>query len=91
MCAAIFVRNDVSVQGSVIQMFNHGVNIIGFVAGRRSSNVKQVSSRYPNWGGIATKAPVMTIMLVVVLANIALGPLMNTFPVNSDVLRIIPV
>ncbi|MFN8246953.1 MAG: NADH-quinone oxidoreductase subunit M [Ferruginibacter sp.] len=81
MCAAIFARNDVSVQGSVIQMFNHGVNIIGLWLAveiiERQTGIKQISQL----GGIATKAPVMTIMLVVIaLANIALGPLMNTFP-----------
>ena len=57
MCAAIFARNDVSVQGSVIQMFNHGVNIIGLWLAveiiERQTGIKQISQL----GGIATKRP----------------------------------
>lgn len=81
MCATLFAKNDVGVQGSVIQMFNHGINIVGMWLAveiiERQTGIKEISKLR----GIADKAPIMSIMLIVIaLANIALGPLMNTFP-----------
>jgi NADH-quinone oxidoreductase subunit M len=79
MCAAIFAMNELSLQGVLLQMFNHGINIIGLwiVVGmiEKNTGVKNISQL----GGIAQKAPVLTIMLVIIaLANIAL-PLTNAF------------
>jgi NADH-quinone oxidoreductase subunit M len=79
MCAAIFANNAVGIQGVMVQMFSHGVNIIGLwiVAEliERQTGIRKISQL----GGLAHKAPVLTIMLVVIaLANIAL-PLTNAF------------
>lgn len=79
MCASLFAMNEVSVQGMMIQMFNHGINIIGLWIVvemiERQTGVKTISQL----GGIAGKAPVLTIMLLIIaLANIAL-PLTNAF------------
>jgi NADH-quinone oxidoreductase subunit M len=79
MCAALFAMNDLSVQGAMIQLFSHGINIIGMWVVvdiiERQTGVKNISQL----GGIAHKAPVLTIFLVIIaLANIAL-PLTNAF------------
>ncbi|RYY48593.1 MAG: NADH-quinone oxidoreductase subunit M [Chitinophagaceae bacterium] len=79
MCAALFTFNELSVQGAVIQMFSHGINIIGMWIVvdvlERQTGIKQISQM----GGVAQKAPVLTIFLVIIaLANIAL-PLTNAF------------
>lgn len=79
MCAAIFAMNQVSTQGVMIQMFNHGINIIGlwivFDLLETRTGVRNISQL----GGVAQKAPVLTIFLVIIaLANIAL-PLTNAF------------
>ncbi|MEO6405883.1 MAG: NADH-quinone oxidoreductase subunit M [Ferruginibacter sp.] len=79
MCAAIFAMNTLSVQGVMLQMFNHGINIIGLWIVidiiEKQTGVKHISKLK----GIANKAPVLTIMLLVIaLANIAL-PLTNGF------------
>jgi NADH-quinone oxidoreductase subunit M len=79
MCASIFAMNIFSVQGMMLQMFNHGINIIGLWIVvdllEKKTGIKQLSQL----GGVATKAPVLTIMLVIIaLANIAL-PLTNAF------------
>lgn len=79
MCASLFAINEISVQGVMLQMFNHGINIIGLwivvEMVERQTGVKTISQL----GGIATKAPALTIMLVIIaLANIAL-PLTNAF------------
>lgn len=80
MCAALFTGREMGVQGMMIQMFTHGVNIIGLWLVvdmiERKTGVRQISQL----GGLASKAPFLTIMLVIVaLANIAL-PLTNAFP-----------
>ena len=63
----------------MLQMFNHGINIIGLWIVvemlEKKTGIKSISKL----GGIANKAPVLTIMLVIIaLANIAL-PLTNAF------------
>ena len=79
MCAAIFSLSQIGVQGVMIQMFSHGINIIGLWIVveliEKQTGVRKISQL----GGIAHKAPVLTIMLAVIaLANIAL-PLTNAF------------
>jgi NADH-quinone oxidoreductase subunit M len=79
MCAAIFSQTQIGVQGVMIQMFSHGINIIGLWIVidliEKQTGVRKISQL----GGIAHKAPVLTIMLVVIaFANIAL-PLTNAF------------
>ncbi|MEO6488626.1 MAG: NADH-quinone oxidoreductase subunit M [Ferruginibacter sp.] len=80
MCASLFAMNQISFQGVMLQMFNHGINIIGLWIVidliEKKTGVKNISQL----SGIAHKAPVLTIMLVIMaLANIAL-PLTNAFP-----------
>ncbi len=79
MSAALFAMNEMSVQGVMLQMFSHGINIIGMWIVvdiiERQTGFKNISQL----GGIAHKAPVLTIFLVIIaLANIAL-PLTNAF------------
>jgi len=79
MCAAIFAMNTISVQGVMIQMFNHGINIIGMWIVveiiERKTGMKKISEL----SGIANRMPVLTIFFVIIaLANIAL-PLTNAF------------
>jgi len=79
MCAALFALNELSVQGAMIQMFNHGINIIGMWIVvdmiERQTGAKNISQL----GGVAQKAPALTIFLVIIaLANIGL-PLTNAF------------
>ncbi len=79
MCASLFALNELSVQGAMIQLFSHGINIIGMWIVidliERQTGAKHISQL----GGVAQKAPVLTIFLVIIaLANIAL-PLTNAF------------
>ncbi len=79
MCLAIFATTAVGLQGVMIQMFSHGINIIGlwiivFII-ERQFGTRKISEL----GGIAGKAPVLTtMMMIIVLANISL-PLTNGF------------
>lgn len=79
MCAAAFTVNIYGMQGVMIQMFSHGINIIGLwiaveIIERRYGVVK-----LSELGGLAQKAPALTVFFVIIaLANIAL-PLTNAF------------
>ena len=79
MSATIFTTKQIGLEGVMIQMFNHGINIIGLWIVieiiERQLGVRKISQL----AGVAHKAPVLTIMLVVIaFANIAL-PLTNAF------------
>ncbi len=79
MCAAIFSNTTLGIQGAFLQMFNHGINIIALWLVidviEKQTGVKKLSQL----GGLATKAPALTIALVIIAcANIAL-PLTNGF------------
>jgi len=79
MCAAIFTRSEIGLQGVMIQMFSHGINIIGMWIVVDLVEKQTGTRKISDLGGIAHKAPALTIFLVVIaLANIAL-PLTNAF------------
>ncbi len=79
MAASLFTANEMSMKGVMIQMFNHGINIIGLwvivdIIEKRTG-VRKISQL----GGLAHKAPALTVFLVIIaLANIGL-PLTNGF------------
>jgi NADH-quinone oxidoreductase subunit M len=79
MCLAICATTSNGMQGVMIQMFSHGINILGMWIVvdliERQFGTRKISEL----GGLAQKAPVLAILLVIVaLANIAL-PLTNAF------------
>jgi NADH-quinone oxidoreductase subunit M len=79
LCAGLFTQNTYGVQGVMIQMFSHGINIIGLWLIvewiERNTGTRKISEL----GGLAQKAPALTFFLVIIaLANIAL-PLTNAF------------
>ncbi len=79
MCAAIFVRNESGLDGVMVQMFNHGVNVIALWIVieliERNFGTRKISEL----GGLANAAPTLTVFLVITaFANIAL-PLTNAF------------
>lgn len=79
MSAAIFANNEQSLQGVLIQLFNHGINIIGLWIIVEIIQQRLKVKNLNELGGIATYAPRMAIFLVIIsLANIAL-PLTNGF------------
>lgn len=79
MCLAIFANNKISLQGVMIQMFNHGINIIGLWILVEIMERQFGTKKMSDLGGLAQKAPAMAIFFVVIaMANIAL-PLTNAF------------
>ena len=79
MCAALFTKNITGTEGVMIQMFNHGINVIGLWIVADVIEQQLGTRKLSELGGLAVKAPVLAILLVVMaLANIAL-PLTNAF------------
>ena len=79
MCLAIFATTPSAMQGIMIQLFSHGINIIGLWIVVDLIEKQFSTRKISELGGIARKAPVLSILLVIIaLANIAL-PLTNAF------------
>jgi NADH-quinone oxidoreductase subunit M len=79
MVVAIFSESEIGMQGVMIQMFNHGINIIGLWIIIEILERKYATRKLSELGGLAQKAPAMAIFFVVIaLASIAL-PLTNAF------------
>ena len=79
MCVALFATTKSGMQGVMIQMFNHGVNILGMWMVVNAIEQKFNTRKISELGGLAQKAPGLAILLVIVaLANISL-PLTNAF------------
>jgi NADH-quinone oxidoreductase subunit M len=79
MAAAIFAENKTGFQGVMMQMFNHGINIIGLWIVVELIERQFGTRKLSQLGGIAQKAPGLTTLLVIVaFANISL-PLTNAF------------
>jgi NADH-quinone oxidoreductase subunit M len=80
IAAGVFAWNKAGLQGSMIQMLNHGINVVGlfFIADilERRLGTRMLTSM----GGIAKSAPIFaTLFMIVVLGSVAV-PLTNGFP-----------
>lgn len=79
MCAALFTGEAIGYEGVIIQMFSHGINIIGLWMVIDMIESRTGIRRMSQLGGLAQTSPwLATALVIVALANIAL-PLTNAF------------
>ncbi len=79
MCAALFSMKTIGWNGVMIQMFSHGINVIGLWIVADAIEQKLGTRKFSELGGLAQKAPTLAILLLVLaFANVAL-PLTNAF------------
>lgn len=79
MALAVFSTTEAGFQGVMLQMFGHGVNVIGLWMVADAIERRTGTRKMSELGGLAQRAPVLSILLVVTaLANVAL-PLTNAF------------
>jgi NADH-quinone oxidoreductase subunit M len=79
MALAIFSETHLALQGVMMQMFNHGINIIGLWIVVELIERQFGTRKLSELGGIAAKAPALaTLLVIMALANISL-PLTNAF------------
>ena len=79
MCAAVFSLQQVGMEGVMVQMFNHGVNVLGLWIVASAIEQQTGTRKLSQMGGLATKAPALAILfMIMALANVSL-PLTNSF------------
>ena len=79
MSAAIFAGKQSGLQGVMIQMFNHGIVVLGLWIVADAIEQQFGTRKFSQLGGLARKAPDLAILFVVMaLANVSL-PLTNSF------------
>ncbi len=79
MAAVLFIRNEIGTQAVVMQMFHHGINILGMWLVVDIIERKTGIQNMDELGGLAKRTPKLAIaLLIIALANIAL-PLTNAF------------
>jgi len=79
MSAALFANNAIGTQGVLIQLFSHGINVLGLWIIADVIEQQAGTKLLSEMGGLAKKQPTLAILLVAFsFANIAL-PLTNAF------------
>ncbi len=79
MNAALFTHTQIAIQGALIQLFSHGINVLGLWMVADIIEQQTGTRSMQQMGGLAKKQPTLAILLVgFALANIAL-PLTNSF------------
>jgi NADH-quinone oxidoreductase subunit M len=79
MNAAIFSQLQIGIQGVLVQLFSHGINVLGLWIVADIIEQQTGTRSMQQMGGLAKKQPTLAILLVgFALANIAL-PLTNAF------------
>ena len=79
MSAALFANKDVGTQGVLIQLFSHGINVLGLWIIADLIEQQTGTKSLSEMGGLAKKQPTLAILLVAFsFANVAL-PLTNAF------------
>ena len=79
MNAAIFSKNAMALQGALIQLFSHGINVLGLWIIADILEQQTGTRSMQAMGGLAKKQPTLAILLVgFALANVAV-PLTNAF------------
>lgn len=80
IAAGVFAWNKVGVQGSLLQMLNHGINVVGLFFVIDLIERRLGTRTLADMGGIAKSAPKLaTLFMIVMLGAVAL-PLTNGFP-----------
>ncbi len=79
MNAALFTHTQIATQGALVQLFSHGINVLGLWIVADIIEQQTGTRSMQQMGGLAKKQPVLAILLIgFALANIAL-PLTNSF------------
>jgi NADH-quinone oxidoreductase subunit M len=79
MSAALFTNTEIGVQGVLIQLFSHGINVLGLWVIADIIEQQTGTRSLKEMGGLAKQNPTLAILLVgFAFANIAL-PLTNAF------------
>jgi NADH-quinone oxidoreductase subunit M len=79
IAAGVFAANAEGLQGGLIQMLNHGINIVGLFFIGHIIEQRLNTRNLANMGGIAQNAPKFAAMFMIILLGSVAIPLTNGF------------
>ena len=79
VAAGVMVLNAQAMQGAMIQMVSHGINIVGLFIIIQYIEVRTKTSSIAALGGIALKAPRLAVFFMIILLGSIALPLTNGF------------
>lgn len=79
IAAGVFAANPEGLQGGLIQMLNHGINIVGLFFIGHIIEQRLNTRNLANMGGIAQNAPKFAAMFMIILLGSVAIPLTNGF------------
>ncbi len=79
IAAGIFALSVNAMQGAVIQMVSHGINIVGLFIILDAIERRTGTREIPNLGGLAAQAPRLAIFFMIILLGSVALPLTNGF------------
>ncbi|NUO03056.1 MAG: NADH-quinone oxidoreductase subunit M, partial [Saprospiraceae bacterium] len=79
IAAGVFVGNETALQGAILQMINHGINIVGLFLISDIIENRTKSRQLNELGGIAKQAPVFATLFMIILLGTVAVPLTNGF------------
>ncbi len=80
IAAGIFAWNKMGLQGSLLQMFNHGINVVGLFFVGDIIERRLGTRTLADMGGIAKVAPRFAVLFMIILLGAVAVPLTNGFP-----------
>jgi NADH-quinone oxidoreductase subunit M len=80
IAAGVFAWNTAGLQGSLIQMFNHGINVVGLFYIVDIIERRLGTRTLQEMGGIAKSAPTFAVLFMIILLGAVAVPLTNGFP-----------
>jgi len=78
--AGLFTMSEAGLQGGFVQMFNHGINVVGLFLVADILEKRLKTRDINTMGGIASKAPVFAILSFIIVCGAMAVPLTNGFP-----------
>jgi NADH-quinone oxidoreductase subunit M len=79
IAAAIFTRTENGMQGAILQMLSHGINVVGLFFCYEIIVRRTGTDEIASLGGIASKAPRFAIFFMIVMLGSVALPLTNSF------------
>lgn len=80
IAAGVLAWNKMGVQGSLIQMLNHGINVVGLFFIVDLIERRMGTRMLADLGGIAKSAPRLAVLFMIVMLGAVAVPLTNGFP-----------
>jgi len=80
IAAGVFAWNTAGLQGSLIQMLNHGINVVGLFYVVDIIERRLGTRTLQEMGGIAKSAPTFATLFMIILLGAVAVPLTNGFP-----------